>query len=83
MTENELKDLSDQQLLEEAKKIRKVRIQYAVMIGFLIGIVIFSFAHNSWGFLTLIPLYFAYKLIKNPDHNKEVLDKLLKERKLK
>lgn len=36
----------------------------AFFIGFLIGIVVYSVAVNSWGVLTLIPLYLAYKLVK-------------------
>lgn len=39
----------------------------ALAIGFLIGIVIYSAAANTLGFLTLIPLYFAYRLLKGSD----------------
>ena len=38
----------------------------AFLIGFLIGIVVFSVAVNSWGFLTLIPLFLIYKLTRKP-----------------
>jgi hypothetical protein len=46
----------------------------AFLIGFLIGIIIFSVAVNSWGFLTLIPLFLIYKLTqkpKSPESNSE------------
>lgn len=36
----------------------------AFMIGFLVGIIVYSVAVNTWGFLTLIPLYLIYKLLK-------------------
>ena len=58
-------------------------ITNAVLIGFLIGIVIYSIAKNSLGFFTLIPLFFAYKLINNSKYNNKELEQLLKERSLK
>ncbi|HEY9113140.1 MAG TPA: hypothetical protein VIN10_00485, partial [Bacteroidales bacterium] len=74
--------LTDQELLQEAKKAKSNYIINALLIGFLIGIVIYSIAVNSWGFFTLIPLFLAYKLINNSNKNKD-LEKLLKERNLK
>jgi hypothetical protein len=58
-----LTDLSDQELLDEAKKTKPTSIMNAVLIGFLIGIIIYSILKNSLGYLALIPLYLAYKLI--------------------
>ena len=83
MKQKELSELTDQELIEEAKKIKSTSIINAVLIGFLMGIVFYSFAKNSWGFLTLIPLFFAYKLINNSKHNSKELESLLKERNLK
>ena len=82
MKQKELSELTDQELLDEAKKMRSSSIAHAFVIGLMIGIVVFSVAKNTWGFLTLIPLFFIYKLTRNPN-NKEELKKLLKERKLK
>ncbi len=39
------------------------KIVNAFLIGFLIGIVIYSVAANTFGFLMLIPLYMIYKLV--------------------
>ena len=50
------------------KKMKSTHITNAVLIGFLIGIVLYSIAKNSWGFFTLIPLFFVYKLI---NHSKQ------------
>jgi hypothetical protein len=48
------------------------------------GIVFFSFVKNTWGMLTLIPLYFVYKLINDPKNKRSKgLEKILKERNLK
>ena len=81
MTEEELSKLSDQQLLEMAKNMKSSSITYALLIGFLIGIIIYSIAKNSFGFLTLIPLYFIYKMFNGSEDN-EALKKILNERNL-
>ncbi len=81
MNQTELSNLTDQELLAEAKKMKSSGIQHALLIGFLIGIIIFSVVKSTWGFLTLIPLYFIYRLIKTPD-NRKALKEVLKERNL-
>lgn len=83
MDKKPLSDLTDQELLQEAKKRKSASITNAFLIGFLIGIVFYSVVKNTWGFLTLIPLFFAYKLINNSKYEKEELENLLKERGLK
>lgn len=83
MNPKELSDLTDQELLQEAKKRRSASILNAFLIGFLIGIVFYSIVKNSLGFLTLIPLGFAYKLINNSKYKSKELDDLLRERNLK
>jgi len=83
MKQKELSELTDQELSAEAKKMKSNSIINASFIGFLIGIVIFSIVKNSLGFFTLIPLFFAYKLINNSKYDKIELDNLLKERNLK
>ncbi|GAB5551837.1 MAG: hypothetical protein Sapg2KO_14280 [Saprospiraceae bacterium] len=66
MNPNELAQLSDEKLLEEFKKIKPSPLIDAFFIGFLIGIIIYSVAMNSWGFFTLIPLYLIYVFLKKP-----------------
>ncbi len=83
MKEKKLSELTDQELLQEAKKMKSTAITNAVLIGFLIGIVFYSIVKNSLGFLTLIPLFLAYKLINNSKHSNKELEHLLKERNLK
>ncbi len=36
----------------------------AVFIGFLIGILVYSAAKNTWGLVTLVPLFLLYLLLK-------------------
>ena len=84
MTQKELSEFTDQELLDEAKKIKTFSITNALIIGFLMGIVVYSFAKNSWGLLTLIPLYFIYKLVNDPKNKRNKnLKIILKERNLK
>ena len=82
MEQKELSELTDQELLLEAKKVKSNSMINAVLIGFLIGIIVYSIVKNSIGIFTLIPLFFIYKLVNKPKSNKE-LEALLKERNLK
>lgn len=83
MNARNLSELTDEELLQEAKKIKSATITDAVLIGFLIGIVVYSIIKNSFGFLTLIPLFLAYKLLNKPKYDRQELKNLLKERNLK
>lgn len=75
-------ELTDQQLLEEVKKAKPSSIIDAFFIGFLVGIVIYSVAMNTWGFLTLIPLVMVYWLLKKPKRYQALKDELKKKRGL-
>jgi len=81
MDQNELSQLSDKELLEVAKNSKPSPIIDAFFIGFLVGIIIYSVVANSWGFLTLIPLYLIYVFLKKPKKY-EALKNELKKRNL-
>lgn len=81
MNQEELSKLSDQELLEVAKNNKPSPIIDAFFIGFLVGIIIFSVAANTWGLVTLIPLFIIYVFLKKPKQY-EALKKELNERKL-
>jgi hypothetical protein len=81
MNREELSKLSDQELLEVAKNNKPSPIIDAFFIGFLVGIIIFSVAANTWGLVTLIPLFIIYLFLKKPKQY-EALKKELNERKL-
>ncbi|MFK5880406.1 MAG: FUSC family protein [Flavobacteriaceae bacterium] len=83
MKQKKLSELSDEELLQEAKKMKSTAITNAVLIGFLIGILIYSIAVNNFGFLMLILLFVIYKMINNSKYHKNELENLLKERNLK
>jgi len=82
MNQKELSELTDKELLAEAKKTTLTPKTNAVFIGVMIGVIIYSAVKNSIGFFTLIPLFFIFKLLQNSKNDKE-LEKLLKERNLK
>ena len=58
MEHKEYTQFPDQELLDESKKMKSFSITNALLIGFLVGVIFFSIVKNSWGMLTLIPLYF-------------------------
>ena len=82
MPQKELSELTDQELLDKAKKMKSKAMTNAVLVGFMIGIIIYSILNKSIGIFTLIPLLFAIKVI-NDSKNSNALKKLLKERNLK
>ena len=82
MEQKEFSKLTDEELLEQAKKSKSSAITHAVLIGFLIGIIIFSVAKNALGFFTLIPLFLIYTLTKNSGADKALKEEL-KARNLK
>ena len=84
MNQKELSELTDQELLDEAKEMKSFSFTNALIIGFLMGVVFYSVVKNTWGIFTLIPLFFVYKLINDPKNKRyKELEKLLKERNLK
>lgn len=83
MNRKELSELTDQELLQEAKKMKSASILNAALIGFLIGVVFYSVVKSTWGLVTLIPLYLIYKLMNKSGYNKQELERVLKERNLK
>lgn len=83
MTQQDFTRLSDEELKALAKKDKSTAILNAFLIGFLMGIVIFSIAVNNFGFLMLIPLYLAYKLANNKSFDREAFKAELRARNLK
>jgi hypothetical protein len=81
MEQKNLSNLTDEELRKEAKRLKNKPIISAFLIGFLFGIVVFSVAVNSFGFLMLIPLFLIYKLTR-PSAEDEALLAVIKERNL-
>ncbi len=66
MNQQEISQLTDKELLEAAKNNKPSPIIDAFFIGFLVGIIIYSVAANTWGLVTLIPLILIYAFLKKP-----------------
>ena len=81
MNQKELSQLTDKELLEAAKNNKPSPLIDAFFIGFLVGIIVYSVAANTWGFLTLIPLFLIYVFLKKPKQY-ETLKNELKKRNL-
>lgn len=84
MNQKKLSELTDQELLAEAKKMKSTSIINATLIGVMIGVIIFSIWKNTIGLFTLIPLYFIFKVFHKPKEKErnEALKAMLKERNL-
>lgn len=78
MNSQELAKLSDSELLEAAKNNKPRPIFDALFIGFLVGILIYSAAANTWGLVTLIPLFLIYLFLKKPKQQRALQDELKK-----
>ena len=84
MEHKEYTQFTDRELFDESKKMKSFSITNALLIGFLVGVIFFSIVKNSWGMLTLIPLYFIYKMVNDPKNKKyKELQSILKERTIK
>jgi hypothetical protein len=83
MIQKDLSTLTNEELLQLEKKMKSTSVLNAVIIGFLFGVVIFSFMKNTLGLVTLIPVFFAYKLVNRSKYEKQALEAVLKSRQLK
>ncbi len=82
MEKKDVTELTDQELLAASKKAGLSPVANAFFIGFLGGIIVFSVVKNTWGFLTLIPLWLIYKAIQS-SKRKTKLESMIKDRNLK
>jgi hypothetical protein len=80
--QKEIKELTDQELLQEAKKFKPFVLYDKVIFGVLIGIALYSTINNGLGLLTFLPLVYIPIAAKNKIKN-DKFEKLLKERNLK
>lgn len=78
----DVSELTDQELIEIAKKQKKESIIDAFLIGFLFAILIVSIIFAKSFILVLCLLYPIYKLAKKPKYKKADIDQQLKARNL-
>jgi len=78
MEQKELSQLTDKELLELAKYNKPSPIIDAFFIGFLVGILIYSAVANTWGLVSLVPLYLIYIFLKKPKKYEAIKNELKK-----
>lgn len=83
MKEKDLSELSDQELLDKKQKLKSSKIINAVLIGFLIGIAVYSSVKHGIGFFTIFPLIFILILTTQWKKNDQSINKELESRNLK
>lgn len=76
MEQNDLKSLTDEQLLQEHKKLKSSNIFTAFFIGSLIGVAVYSAVKNGIGFFSFFPLFFVYLLFRNGKKAKALKEEL-------
>ncbi|WP_417443862.1 FUSC family protein [Joostella sp.] len=71
MKKKQIKELTDEELLKESKKIKSTQIIDATLIGILIGILIFSATAGSFNyFFGIIILCVVYKLVNKDKYKR-------------
>ncbi|AZB07622.1 hypothetical protein EG344_01560 [Chryseobacterium sp. G0162] len=83
MAEKELNELTDQELLEKKNKSKSDKITNAVLIGFFVGVAVYSCVTKGIGFFTFFPLFFAGLLAIQWNKRNQALQKELETRNLK
>lgn len=82
MSESELKEVSNEELLAKEKKARTYYLLNAGLIGTFIGVAQYSAIKNGWGFFTFFPLFFVFLLLKSGQTYKGI-EREVKQRNLK
>ncbi len=84
MNQKPYSEYTDEELLEESRKLQSFSILNAFLIGFLIGILFFSVVYSAYSIALLIPLFLIYKFTNDPRNKQtKALEALVKERNLK
>lgn len=76
MEQKELANLTNEELLQEKKKLKSSNIIHAFLIGTFIGVAVYSAVKNGFGFFTFFPLFFVYLLLKNEKKSKALNEQL-------
>ena len=83
MNQKTYSEYTDEELLEESKKLQSFSILNAFLTGFLIGILFFSVAYSAYSIALLIPLFLIYKFTNDPRNKQtKAVEALVKERNL-
>ncbi|NMM50802.1 FUSC family protein [Marinigracilibium pacificum] len=67
-----IEELTDEELSQEVKKMKSSSIYDALIIGFLIGVAIYSSVKNGIGLLSFLPLVYIPIAAKNKVRNHQL-----------
>ena len=81
MSQKELSELTNEDLLLEGKKIKSGNIMNAVLFGVMIGVATWSTVKYGLGIITFFPLLFIQMLLKN-NARRKAFENELKERNI-
>ncbi len=81
MSQKELSELTNEDLLLEGKKIKSGNMMNAVLFGVMIGVATWSTVKYGLGIITFFPLLFIQMLLKN-NARRKAFENELKERNL-
>ena len=76
-----LNNLTDAELLRKRKSVKNGKLVNAVIVGFTIGIFVYSAANKGFGLFTFFPLAIAYLLVRNSANEKILESEIEKELK--
>lgn len=79
MDQKKFTTLSDQELLQEQKKMKSNKIINALLIGVLVGVTVYSVIKKGFGFFSFLPLFMGYFLFKNTANSKLMEKELMEE----
>lgn len=72
MSQAALNERSDDELIKHAKLMKKTKMFDAFIMGFLIGVALFSSVRNGFGLLTFLPLIYPPIAARNMAQRKAV-----------
>lgn len=81
MKKTDFSELTDEELLKNAKAVKSSSISFAVLLGVMIGVAVYSTVKNGFGFFTFFPLFFVPIAVQNMAQKKAV-EKELRQRNL-
>lgn len=81
MNQEQMQQLSDEELKKHAEKTKNYHIYDAVIIGVLIGVAIYSSVMKGFGLLTFVPLVYL-PAARNNKRNREALHEELRRRNM-
>lgn len=79
MKAENLREFTDQQLIQKKKDLKTHKIIDATIIGITIGVFVYSLVKNGFGLFMFFPLVIGYQIFRNSSNNKILEREILKE----